>query len=51
MKVIAISIEGFGVLEFKNVTNIAWNNNVATITHGSGSSAVSTLSYIVQIIP
>lgn len=51
MRVIIISIEGFGVTELNNVTNIAWNNNVATISYSGGARSVSTLSNIVQIIP
>lgn len=51
MRVIVISIKGFDVLEYKNVTNISWNNNTATLSWSGGSRSVSTLDYMLQIIP
>ena len=51
MRVIVMSIKGFDVVEIKNVTNISWTNNTATLTYTGGSRSFSTVDYMLQIIP
>ena len=51
MRVIIISIDGFDMIEIKNVTNISYTNNVATLTYSGGSRSFSTNDYMLQIIP
>lgn len=51
MRVIIISINGFDMIEIKNVTNISYINNVATLTYSGSSRSFSTNDYMLQIIP